>query len=226
MERILIIEDSMIAQSRLSDILAKEYELEFQSDGRSGITAAHANPPGMILLDVHLPGMNGHDVCRALKNETSTMDVPVIFITSMDSERERVKGFEAGGDDYIVKPFFPGELLARVRAHLSSRRAKEQAVELERLKLFREMAVAVSHEINNPLTAIFASLYVLERGASRGDVNLGESISEIRRELERIKAVTGKLAAASKVVKTGYVRETEMIDINGLMEQPTEDPAV
>ena len=64
-----------------------------------------------------------------------------MFITSMDSERERVKGFEAGAEDYVVKPFYPGELLARVKAHLATRRAKAQAVELERLKIFKEMAV-------------------------------------------------------------------------------------
>ncbi|HWI40050.1 MAG TPA: response regulator, partial [Verrucomicrobiae bacterium] len=161
-ESILIIEDSAVARAHLSDLL-EGYRLRMATDGPSGLAAAAEEPPDLILLDIHLPGMDGYDVCRRLKGEEGTRDIPVLFITSLGSGEERVQGFQAGGEDYIVKPFFPSELLARVRVHLELRRAKRQAIELEKLNILREMAVALSHQINNPLTAVFGCMYILEK---------------------------------------------------------------
>lgn len=216
MEKILIVEDSRIAQMQLSDILAEEYRLDFQGDGPAGIAAAESDPPDLILLDIHLPGMDGYAVCQLLKENERTREIPVIFITSMDSEQEKVRGFEAGAEDYIVKPFYPRELLARVRLHLASRRARSQAIEMERLKLFKEMAVALSHEISNPLTAVFAHLYVLERELNDPGESVKNTLLNTRRELERIREMLQRLAHASKIARTTYLSDTMMIDLHGI----------
>lgn len=212
LEQILAIEDSRVVQAQLQDILQKRYALALRDDGPSGIAAALDSPPDLILLDIYLPGMDGYEVCQALKQDARTREVPVVFITSLGAESEKVRGFEAGADDYIVKPFYPGELLARIRLHLASRREKALAVEVERLKLLREMAVALSHELNNPLTAILGRLHLAERGLEEDAAARGH-LAEVRTELERIRQIVDRLARASRVAKTDYVLGEEMIDL-------------
>lgn len=216
MEKILVIDDSKITQMLVAEILAGKYELDFQSDGKSGIAAAQGKTPDLILLDIALPDMVGYEVCRILKKGEDTRGIPIIFITSKDSELERVKGFEAGAEDYVVKPFYLEELLARVKVHLAFRKAKIQAVELERLTLFKEMAVALSHEINNPLTTIYAYLHLLQREMSDSGASIKESLQGIQEELGKIRQITGKLAQASKVSKTSYNKDITMIDLHNI----------
>ncbi len=216
MERILIIDDSRITQALISEIFTGKYELDFQSDGVSGIVAAHENFPDLILLDIHMPKMDGYEVCRLLKQDEKTREIPIIFLTSLDSEVEKVKGFEAGAEDYVVKPFYREELQARVKVHLASRRAKLQALELERLTVFKEMAVAISHEINNPLTSVYAFLYVLQRDLAEAPETVHNSLAGIREEVKRIQEITGRLAQASKVAKTRYNSDITMIDLHNI----------
>lgn len=216
MEKVLIIDDSMVTQSLVRDLLTEAYRLDFRDNGAAGIAAAGEFLPDLILLDIHLPDIDGYEVCRALKEGEKTGEIPIIFITSMDSEGERVKGFEAGAEDYVVKPFYPGELLARVRAHLATRRARVQAVELEKLKMFKEMAVALSHEVNNPLTTLYASLHLLRRETDQCGEPAASTVSVMQVELDRIRAITDRLARASRVAETGYHGEITMIDIHNL----------
>ncbi len=213
MEKILIIEDSKVVQAQLIDILAGRYEIACSDNGVLGIEAATGNPPDLILLDIRLPKMDGYQVCQLLKSYETTMQIPIIFITAMDAADEKVRGFEAGAADYIVKPFYPAELLARVEVHLASRRVGEQALELERLNLFKEMAVALSHEINNPLTAAYGYLHLLDRDIGGGGDQSKERLAALHTELERIREIVGKLAQASRVARTSYSRDTLMIDL-------------
>jgi DNA-binding response OmpR family regulator len=214
MEKILIIDDSKITQMLVGEILSGDYELDYCDDGLSGIDSAREGMPDLILLDIRLPNMDGLEVCKVLKNAEETRDIPIIFITSMDSELERVKGFAAGAEDYIIKPFCLEELLARVKVHLASRKAKQQAVELERLKLFKEMTVALNHEINNPLTTLYAYLHVLQREMPDVAQPVRESLSGIHSELAKIRQITERLSQASKIATTSYNRHTTMIDLH------------
>jgi DNA-binding response OmpR family regulator len=216
MEKILAIDDSSVARKFLQEILSSDYDICFSETGSAGLEAAAASVPDLVLLDIHLPDMDGIEICRRLKAREETSDVPIIFITSLDSESERVRGFEAGADDYVVKPFYPRELSARVRMHLASRKAKLQGIQLERLALFREMAVALNHEINNPLTSALAYLYVLEREMETASPIAHESLQGIQEELRKIAALTGRLAKASKIAKTVYSDGIDMIDFSSL----------
>jgi PAS domain S-box-containing protein len=90
-------------------------------DGESGLQKARYAQPGLILLDVLMPGLDGFEICNLLKEEQVTRDIPVIFMTALTATEEKVKGFEAGGVDFITKPFQQDEVLARVRTHLSFR---------------------------------------------------------------------------------------------------------
>lgn len=214
MEKILVIDDSKVTQMLVRDILVGNYELTFREDGRSGIVAVKKVMPDLVLLDIRLPDMDGFDVCRELKSDQATRDIPVIFITTMDAESERVRGFDAGAEDYVVKPFSLHELLARVRVHLASRKARRQEVELERLNVFREMAVALSHEINNPLTTTYAYIHLLQKELGHASEKTQQALAGIQHELGRIRMITERMARATEAVTTNYNSEINMIDLH------------
>lgn len=216
MQKILAIEDSKVAQAQLLDILEGEYLVTLEENGASAIAAAVETVPDLILLDVNLPGMNGYDICRQLKGDSSTREIPVIFLTSCDTGGEKVKGFQAGADDYIVKPFYPDELLARISLHLASRREKQMAVELERLKLLREMAVAISHEFNNPLTAIVWHVHLANKELDEGNEKARAHLSDLKLELNKIQKMVARLADVTRDASTEYVMGEKMIDLNNL----------
>jgi DNA-binding response OmpR family regulator len=111
---ILVVEDD----PRISDVLeyalkAEGYEVQTAQRGREAAEVARSISPGLIVLDVGLPDIDGFEVCRIVRTFS---DVPVIFLTSRSDEIDRVVGLEIGGDDYMVKPFSPRELLARIKA--------------------------------------------------------------------------------------------------------------
>src|SRR5688500_152618 len=93
-------------------------------DGQSAVEIALRHRPDLIVLDLMMPGMSGLEVCRLLRSDAKTAHVPIIMLTARASETDRIVGLEMGADDYVVKPFSPRELVARVRAVL--RRASSQ----------------------------------------------------------------------------------------------------
>lgn len=119
---ILIVDDISLTRRQLWDILSEAGYQVIQADsGPKALELAAANPPQLILLDVVMPDMDGFQACRELKAITSLTDIPVIFISALDETSSKVKGFDAGGVDYITKPFEKEEVLARVKTHLSIR---------------------------------------------------------------------------------------------------------
>ena len=119
-ETILIIEDEPKVARLARDYLEKNgYRVLVATDGNSGLAMARGEKPDLLVLDLMLPGMDGLDVCRALRRES---DLPIIMLTARAEETDRLIGLEIGADDYISKPFSPRELVARTRALL--RRAK------------------------------------------------------------------------------------------------------
>jgi two-component system response regulator MprA len=118
-EHILIIEDDpQIADLLRRGLLYEGYAVDVARDGPDGLTTARDRPPQLVLLDLMLPSMDGLTVCQRLR---AASDVPILILTAKDAIPDRVKGLDAGADDYLVKPFDFDELLARVRALLRRR---------------------------------------------------------------------------------------------------------
>ena len=125
---VLIIEDDISILRGLKDNLTFEgYQVITATDGREGLNIALEKQLDLLLLDIMLPGMNGHEICRKLKKDKP--DLPIIMITARGSEMDTVAGLDIGADDYISKPFSIPELLARVRAVL--RRSSTENTEVE-----------------------------------------------------------------------------------------------
>ncbi|MBR4523709.1 MAG: response regulator transcription factor [Kiritimatiellae bacterium] len=119
-EYILAIEDDSAIRTVLGVALraAGFAEVRFALTGDEGLAMAMAHPPRLVLLDLMLPGMDGREVCRQLRQNDSTRTVPVIMLTALDDERDVVAGLKTGADDYITKPFSTAVLIARIRAVL------------------------------------------------------------------------------------------------------------
>lgn len=117
--RILVVDDDARLAASLRRALAYEgHAVEIASDGPAALIAARDRPPDLVVLDGMLPGLDGVDVCRRLREGS---DVPIMMLTARDAVSDRVDGLDAGADDYLVKPFAYDELLARVRALLRRR---------------------------------------------------------------------------------------------------------
>src|SRR5215472_13199117 len=124
---VLIIEDDPALLRGLRDNFeAQNYRVGLARDGREGLSAALANPPDLLLLDIMLPKMNGYEICRALR--AKQLQMPIIMLTAKGQEEDIVRGLELGADDYVTKPFSIRELLARAKAFLRRRRAAPSAV--------------------------------------------------------------------------------------------------
>ena len=117
--RVLVVDDDARLGASLRRALAYEgHAVEVASDGPGALVAARDRPPDLVVLDVMLPGLDGVEVCRRLRAGGAGSDVPILMLTARDAISDRVAGLDAGADDYLVKPFAPEELLARVRALL------------------------------------------------------------------------------------------------------------
>jgi len=116
MARVLIVDDDPALREVVRIALARAgFETAEAADGPAALAACAAAPPDLIVLDVMLPDMDGTDVCRTLRRRSA---VPILFLSSRDDEVDKIVGLEIGGDDYMVKPFSPRELVARVRVLL------------------------------------------------------------------------------------------------------------
>ena len=113
--RVLVVDDTPANVKLLADLLdAKGYEVTTATRGEEALASVVASPPDLVLLDVMMPGMSGYDVCRRLRADPATALLPVVLVTSLDPQQERVKGIEAGADDFLTKPINQPELFARV----------------------------------------------------------------------------------------------------------------
>lgn len=126
-QTVLIVDDTPQNITVLGELLHPHYAVRAANSGERALRAAHSDPrPDIILLDVMMPGMDGYEVLQRLHAERETRDIPVIFVTAMDSAESEERGLELGAVDYITKPIKPAIVLARVRAHLELKHARDR----------------------------------------------------------------------------------------------------
>jgi two-component system alkaline phosphatase synthesis response regulator PhoP len=133
-EKILVVEDEKDIVKMLDYNLKKEgFRTLSARDGEDALDLLNRERPDLVILDLMLPGMDGLEVCKTLKNNTKTASIPIIMLTAKSQESDKVIGLELGADDYVTKPFSPRELIARIKAVL--RRIKEKDKLPEALKI-------------------------------------------------------------------------------------------
>ena len=204
-EKILIVDDEVSLQETLSYKLRKEgYEVEVAGDGLTALELARTTNPDLVILDVMLPGMDGFEVCRTLRQETNT---PVLMLTARDDEIDRVVGLEVGADDYLPKPFTVRELIARVKALL------------RRVRLIREEMGTAAQEASQPKVMIFDNL---EIDLTRREVRLdGEVIPCKPKEYELLTFMgqhKGRVLTRELILERvwgwGFVGDSRTVDVH------------
>jgi DNA-binding response OmpR family regulator len=224
--KILIIEDEPDVVDLLTLHLKKAgFAVHTATDGAVGLRMAREEAPALIILDLLLPKMPGLEICRALKTDIATRQIPVLMLTAKAEEIDRIVGLEFGADDYVTKPFSPRELVLRVNAIL--RRGKSDAVEEKRLSIGSITVDPARHQVEvagKPvrLTSVeFKLLSMLMRRQGRvqerdrllNEVWGYESVIDTRTVDTHIRRLRKKLGKASNAIETvrgfGYrIRES------------------
>jgi signal transduction histidine kinase len=182
MGNIAIVDDTLPNLRVLSKMLSEHgYLVRGIPNGKMAITAITSEPPDLVLLDILMPDIDGYEVCKRLKEDDRTRDVPVIFMSALDEVMDKVKAFAAGAVDYITKPFQVEEVLARVDTHITMQllrqRLEIQVLSLERANLALKesndeldaFARTVAHDIKGPLGNIVMSADILQRYTQAAD---------------------------------------------------------
>jgi signal transduction histidine kinase len=165
-DKILIVDDIPSNIRILGQLLRERYHVRVATSGEKALAiAASENPPDLVLLDIMMPGMDGYEVCRRLKNDVRLSNIPVIFITAKGEVEDETKGLEIGAVDYVIKPFSPSIIMARVKTHLELKRQRDElaqmTLDLTELNHMKDNLLAVcSHDLRSPLNGIlgFADL--------------------------------------------------------------------
>lgn len=147
--RVLVIDDKLETLLLLRELLSSRgYDVLSSTDPQEAKDLVHSEKPDLILMDVVMPGISGYDLCRELKNDPQTRLVPIVMITGLSDRDDRVRGIEAGADDFLSKPLYPEELFARVKSLL---KLKEFTDELENAEAVL-VALALGIEARDPYT--------------------------------------------------------------------------
>ena len=159
---IYIVDDIQENIQVLGKILIEQgYNIHVARNGNQLLNGIQKMKPDLILLDISMPGMDGYEVCKILKADNSTRDIPIIFLTARTEKNDIVKGFRTGGVDYITKPFYAEELLARVNTHLELKRARDMVIQQkEDLQLKNNELYNMS--ITDNLTKAYNRRYMME----------------------------------------------------------------
>lgn len=187
-QTVLVVDDTHENIEVLDGILSEQYKIRFATNGEKALQIARsATPPDIILLDVMMPGMNGHEVCRELKSDPRSRAIPVIFVTAMNEVADEAEGFALGAVDYITKPVSAPIVRARVKIHLAlqdqnrelERKVSERTRELNetRLEIIKRLGRAAEYKDNETgLHVIRMSHYSRLLGQAIG-------LSELEREI-------------------------------------------
>lgn len=184
--RILIVDDVPANVDVLVQALRGQYQLSVAIDGATALRTAERLMPDLVLLDIVMPGLDGYEVCRRLRESPRTREIPVMFLSALEDAQNKAKGFEAGGNDYLVKPFEVLEVQARVRSLLKAKAyadAVKEKAEYE-LQIAREIQMGIlppdvaevaagtgleAHVVLEPAQAVGGDLYEVLR-TSDGNV--------------------------------------------------------
>ncbi len=202
---ILLIDDSAENRLLLSSQLGMQgYRLLQAEDGAEGIATAQREQPDLILLDVMMPGMNGFEVCQQLKADEATRGIPIVMVTALREVQYRIKGIEAGADEFLSRPHHREEMLLRVKALLQLKRARETVEEeRNRLQLLYEISRAITAQLN--LEQMMSNILAQTQravGATKGSVILLDDAGQV---MQRVLVREGEAPQVADHVSRGVM---------------------
>jgi two-component system cell cycle response regulator len=212
MKRILVIDDLPENVFMLQDRLEKEgYEVVTAYDGKTGIAKATSDMPDLILLDVMMPEMTGIEVCKILKLDPATADIPIIIVTAKSGADDAKVGLEAGAFDYIKKPFEKVEMLARINSALKLAEAHKQVVEAEKRSTYAATVVTTNHKIKQPLTLMSLSSAAIKRELSKEQISKEAILNRLNYIETGINEITNILNQLNAIKKPPTLEQTKNV---------------
>ncbi len=212
---VFIVDDSPVTTKIISRMLKKNsdyYSVKIW-DGPECIKKAKEVKPDLILLDIQMPGMNGIEVCKVLRKDEQTHDIPVIFVTASTDNETLKEAFESGGTDYVRKPVNKIELLARIKSVLIQKKLEKRLMEKEKLNGVLEMAGGICHDLNQPMQVVsgYSELLLMDMGKE----NLAYPyIKMIKEQIDEMGSITRKLMRITKYETKDYTEGSIIIDID------------
>lgn len=212
---LLVVDDSPVSSMLVSLILKKhsDYCTVRVWDGQACIKKAKEVKPDLILLDIQMPGMNGIEVCKVLKKDERTRDIPVIFVTASTDNETLKEAFESGGNDYVRKPVNKIELLARIKSVLLHKKMEKKLMEEEKLNGVLEMAGGICHELNQPMQVVSGYSELLLMDIEK-DNSAYPYIKMIKEQTDEMGSITKKLMRITKYETRDYIEGSRIIDID------------
>ncbi|HMJ15280.1 MAG TPA: ATP-binding protein [Polyangiaceae bacterium] len=196
----LVVEDNAELLHFMADVLCVRYRVRAASNGREALALALQLKPDVVVSDVAMSGMDGYELCRALRAADETRQLPVLLVTARTDIASVLIGFEAGANDYVLKPFHGRELLARVDVHVRVRRMVQELALQERHAMLGVLAASVAHQVRNPLTSLVSGLPAMrKRVGPKVDAQSLELIDVMVDCAERIERLTQDLLDLSRV---------------------------
>ncbi|MEA3558071.1 MAG: hybrid sensor histidine kinase/response regulator [Candidatus Thermoplasmatota archaeon] len=223
---ILIVDDEPINIKILKNTLQKSgFNTSSSQSGKDAIITAGSTDTDLILMDIMMPEMDGYEACERLREDPKTKETPIIFLTAKTDTKSIVRGFEAGGQDYITKPFDRTELLARIRTHLDLKenrdRIKEMNEELQDANRSKDELVSIlAHDIASPITALSTALELLENGVY-GDISEKQKdlFEKMQKSLERLEKLRKDTLILSRMDSSSIELEKEMLSIGTIVDR-------
>ncbi|GAB6096115.1 hybrid sensor histidine kinase/response regulator [Desulfatiferula olefinivorans] len=225
---VLVVDDMSANVQVLAEALVEDHDVKVALSGQEALDIVFSDdPPDLILLDIIMPGMDGYEVCRRLKHDERSREIPVIFVTIMDEMDDETRGFDVGGVDYITKPICVPIVRARVKAQLELKRNREELKEQNRilkenLRLREDVESIVRHDLKTPLSVF---LWAVDLLSMDPDINETQ-----QRALHLMKqathTMTQTLNSAINVIKMErgeYMLNPANVDIIELLHQILSD---
>ena len=204
---ILVVDDTDLNLQLFVRVLTKHgYRVVPASNGELALVAIQNELPDLILLDIMMPQVDGYEVCRQLKADERTNDIPVIFISALDEVFDKMTAFSVGGVDYITKPFQAEEVLARINTHLSLKQMRQTLLEQnqqlqEQNRELDAFAHTVAHDLKNPLAKILTSLSLMQECSSDMEEEVQEWLGISMRTSRQMNSIINELLLLASVRK-------------------------
>lgn len=220
---LLVVDDNAVNLELISGFLRSAgYRVLVAADGESALEQARLARPDLVLMDVLLPGMSGFDAARALRQQSETIDTPIIFLTALSRTSDKIEGFRAGGVDYLTKPLQFEEVLARVQVHLQLRDLRAQVEQhngelKERDKRRDRMLSIIAHDLKSPMGDMAQSLRMLE-GLDPADPLFNELRTALRDRAERMNEFLATLLDWGELQVRSKLMETETFAVDDAIQ--------
>jgi signal transduction histidine kinase len=217
---ILIADDTPANLALLGGLLRDSgHKVRAVTTGQMAIDAAEAKAPDLILLDINMPGMDGYEVCAQLKSRPHLLSIPVLFISAFTDTDAKVKAFEAGGVDYVTKPFQGAEVTARVETHLGLRRMQkdleQRHADLQELEHMRDnLTHMIVHDLRSPVTAIGGYLHLIKMGSSAFTEDDRESVQGAIESVQWMTEMIGSLLDVNRLESGEMPLVKSVCDLN------------